>query len=80
MPEVLGFQLVLLNGIPPTNSAYSDHLISIEAFVQLEPDIVIVTAWDKSNLYDPESAAKRQWEETPLLQRCKPFKRDVSVL
>ncbi len=73
--EELGFQLVLLEGLP-RETAHSPEApqISIEALVRLDPDIILVVAWDKSNLYDPEPAAKRQWEEIPLLQNMQAVK------
>ena len=59
--EELGFQLVLLEGLPrETPYSPKQPQVSIETLTQLDPDIIIVL--------DAEPAAKRQWEETPLLQ------------
>ena len=70
--EELGFQLVLLDGLPrETPNLPGSPQVSIEALTQLDPDIIIVLAWNNSDFYNPESAVKRQWEETPLLQRMR---------
>jgi len=70
--EELGFQLVLLDGLPreASNSPITPQ-VSIEALTQLDPDIIIVLASNPSNFFNPEPAVKRQWEGTPLLQKMR---------
>ena len=62
--EELGFQLVLLEGLPRETPDFpAEPRVSIEILTQLDPDIIIVT--------NTESAAKRQWEKTPLLRNMR---------
>jgi len=73
--EEIGFQLVLFDGLPrETPNSPDAPQISIEALVQLDPDIIIITAWNANDFYNPERAIKRQWEETPLLQNMRAVK------
>ena len=65
--EELGFELVLLEDVPRTDNSFVPP-ISLEAFTQLEPDIILVTIWGTDNFYNPESAIAREWADTPLLQ------------
>ena len=67
--EELGFELVLLKDVPQTTEFVPP--ISLEAFTQLNPDIVLVTIWGTDNFYNPESAIAQQWKKNPLLQNMR---------
>ena len=64
----IGFELVLPDGLP-REAHYSEA--SVEALVQLDPDIIIVSAWSEDNLYTPEIMVKQQWKANPLLQKMR---------
>ena len=66
--EELGFKLVFLEDISRTTDKSFVPPISLEAFTQLNPDIILVTIWGTDNFYNPESAIAKKWAETPLLQ------------
>ena len=66
--EELGFELVLLEDVPRTTDNSFVPPISLEAFTQLNPDIILVTIWGTDNFYNPESAIAKKWSKTPLLQ------------
>lgn len=66
--EELGFELVLLEDVPRKADNSLVPPISLEAFTQLNSDIILVTMWGTDNFYNPESAIAQQWAETPLLQ------------
>ena len=65
--EELGFELVFLDDVPRTDNSFVPP-ISLEAFTQLNPDIILVTIWGTDNFYNPELAIAKQWADTPLLQ------------
>ena len=69
--EELGFELVFLKDVPRKTDNSFVPPISLEAFMQLNPDIILVTMWGTDNFYNPESAIARQWAETPLLQNMR---------
>ena len=72
--EELGFELVLLEDVPRTTDNSFVPPISLEAFTQLNPDIILVTIWGTDNFYNPESAIAEKWSETPLLQNMQAVK------
>ena len=64
--EEIGFELVLLDGLPrEAHNSPNPPEASVEALVQLDPDIIIVSAASSA------TDAKQQWEATPLLQRMR---------
>jgi len=70
--EEIGFEMVLpdsLQGEAPSILGSAD--ISIETLIQLDPDIIIVSAGRKDNFYNPEPIVKQEWEENPLLQKMR---------
>lgn len=68
----IGFQLVSLEDLSLEKSDDLHPLLSLEALVQLDPDIITVTSWSSSdNFYNPESDEQRRWKETPLLQKMR---------
>ena len=67
----IGFELDSLNGLPQETAELE---ISIETLANLDPDIVVVMAWDNTDVYNPNPAIIRQWEETPLLQNMRAVK------
>ena len=70
--EELGFQLVLLDGLPRESpNSPSTPQVSIEALTQLDPDIILVDVWNPNDRYNPVPKIQRQWEETPLLQKMR---------
>ncbi len=71
----VGFELDLLDGLPQTtNDQNAETKISIEVLGKSNPDIIIVMASDHTNIYNPDSEIKLQWEETPLLQNMRAVK------
>ncbi|MEM8545807.1 MAG: ABC transporter substrate-binding protein, partial [Cyanobacteria bacterium P01_H01_bin.119] len=67
--EEIGFELVLLDGLPrETPNSPSSPQVSVETLVQLNPDIIIVSAIRGDNLDNPEEIARQKWKENPLLQ------------
>lgn len=70
--EELGFQLVLLEGLPrETPDSPRAPQISVEALTQLDPDIIIVPSFIADNVYNPEAIVKQAWDANPLLQNMR---------
>jgi len=65
----IGFEVVLPDGLQ--NSLRSQPRVSREVIVQLDPDIIIVSAFREDNFYNPESIVKQEWQENPLLQKMR---------
>lgn len=67
----VGFELDSLDGLPQKTETLE---ISIEALTKLDPDIIFVMAWNNTDVYNPNEAAIRRWEENPLLQNIRAVK------
>jgi iron complex transport system substrate-binding protein len=64
--EEMGFHLVFPKSVQAGEARWLQT--SLEILPTLDADIVVVIAWDLSNLYHPEEQLKAKWNKTPLLQ------------
>jgi iron complex transport system substrate-binding protein len=64
--EEVGFHLVFPKSVQPGEARSLQA--SLEILPTLDADIVLVIAWDLSDLYDPEEKLKAKWDAMPILQ------------
>lgn len=69
--KAVGFKLVYLDEFPPGTVEGSSPQISIETLPQLDPDIILVLSVDQEDFYNPKPAAKRLWNNNPILKNLR---------